>query len=57
MDPTACAREMVAAHDAGDMEAAMEYAENLSTWLGRGGFAPQGVVGWKEILKHLRGLR
>jgi hypothetical protein len=40
MDPNATYDEMIAAAKDGDWDAAAEHAENLSTWLARGGFEP-----------------
>jgi len=41
MDPEATYRELFAFITAGDREAAVEHARNLSQWLRRGGFPPR----------------
>ncbi len=41
MDPEATYRELLASLTAGDREAAVEHARNLSRWLRRGGFPPR----------------
>ena len=58
MDPTACYREMLAALDDGDIDAAREHAENLKRWLDRGGFCPEGqnIVDVKRRLNEVLGM-
>ena len=41
MDPTECLRLLRAAEAARDWPAAFEHADNLITWLYRGGFPPE----------------
>jgi hypothetical protein len=40
MDPNTCYDEMIQAEKDGNWDAVAEHAENLSTWLARGGFEP-----------------
>lgn len=44
MDPTTCYRDLLAALNAGETDEAFELAENLKTWLDRGGFYPEGYL-------------
>ena len=42
MDPDACFSELLSAVADGDGDEARQHAENLITWLQRGGFSPGG---------------
>ena len=42
MDPDACLSEMLEAIATNEQEEAYEHAEDLITWLDRGGFSPGG---------------
>jgi hypothetical protein len=51
MDPDRCDEEMIEAILAGDKRRAMELAEILADWCGKGGFPPQ-VIPSKRRLKN-----
>lgn len=52
MDPNATLDMLLAAIADGDFETAREHDENLSNWLGRGGFLPREL---ESISDHIRG--
>lgn len=56
MDPNAALAEVIEAAADGRHEDVLIHAEDLATWLRKGGFAPadpRPPAGWRDVLDHL----